>query len=87
MTTIGILGIDIAKNTFQLHGADISGKAVHKKALGSPRVGCPRGQSASLHYCDGGMRWGQLLGTSVPRQWPYGKANWRSVRKTVRENQ
>ena len=30
---IGMLGIDIAKNTFQLHGADNSGKAVHKKRL------------------------------------------------------
>jgi transposase len=28
-----MLGIDIAKNTFQLHGADNSGKAVHKKRL------------------------------------------------------
>jgi transposase len=28
-----MLGIDIAKNTFQLHGADVSGKAVHKKRL------------------------------------------------------
>ena len=33
MTTISILGIDIAKNTFQLHGADNSGRAVHKKRL------------------------------------------------------
>jgi transposase len=33
MTTISILGIDIAKNTFQLHGVDASGKAVHKKRL------------------------------------------------------
>ena len=31
--TISILGIDIAKNTFQLHGADNSGKAVYKKRL------------------------------------------------------
>jgi len=31
--TISILGIDIAKNTFQLHGVDNSGKAVHKKRL------------------------------------------------------
>jgi hypothetical protein len=29
--TISILGIDIAKNTFQLHGADRTGKAVLKK--------------------------------------------------------
>lgn len=31
--TIKILGIDIAKNTFQLHGADASGKMVLKKRL------------------------------------------------------
>jgi hypothetical protein len=30
---ISMLGIDAAKNTFQLHGADISGKSVHKKRL------------------------------------------------------
>lgn len=33
MTTIDVPGIDIAKNTFQLHGADCSGKAVYKKRL------------------------------------------------------
>jgi len=31
--TIKVLGIDIAKNTFQLHGADDAGKAVLKKRL------------------------------------------------------
>lgn len=31
--TISILGIDIAKNTFQLHGADSTGKAILKKRL------------------------------------------------------
>ena len=31
--TINLLGIDIAKSTFQLHGADNSGKAVHTKRL------------------------------------------------------
>ena len=31
--TINLLGIDIAKSTFQLHGADNSGKAVHKRRL------------------------------------------------------
>lgn len=33
MTTNSILGIDIGKNTFQLHGTDKSGKAVHRKRL------------------------------------------------------
>lgn len=31
MSTISILGIDIAKNTFQLYGADHTGKAVVRK--------------------------------------------------------
>ena len=31
--TIRLLGIDISKNTFQLHGADDTGKAVLKKRL------------------------------------------------------
>ena len=38
--TISMLGIDIAKNTFQLHGADNSGKAVHKKRVGG-ELACP----------------------------------------------
>jgi len=33
MSTISILGIDIAKNNFQLHGADHTGKAVMRKRL------------------------------------------------------
>jgi transposase len=31
--TISVLGLDIAKNTFQLHGADSTGKADMKKRL------------------------------------------------------
>ena len=31
--TINLLGIYIAKSTFELHGADNSGKAVHKRRL------------------------------------------------------
>ena len=31
--TINVLGIDIAKNTFQLHGTDAAGKAVLKRRL------------------------------------------------------
>lgn len=36
--TIDILGIDIAKNTFQLHGADWTGKVVLKKRLPRPKL-------------------------------------------------
>lgn len=33
MTTIDILGIDIAKNVFQLHGADRRGRPVFKRRV------------------------------------------------------
>lgn len=36
--TIDILGIDIAKNTFQLHDADCTGKAMLKKRLPRPKL-------------------------------------------------
>jgi hypothetical protein len=34
-----VLGIDIAKNTFQLHGVDGSGQAVLKKTLTAQSTG------------------------------------------------
>lgn len=36
--TLNILGIDIAKNTYQLHGADPAGKMVFKKRLPRHRL-------------------------------------------------
>jgi len=46
--TIKVLGIDIAKNTFQLHGADDAGKAVLKKRLPRNRLSP---YVANLHPC------------------------------------
>lgn len=46
--TISILGIDIAKNTFQLHGADHSGKTVYKKRLARRELAA---QVANLPPC------------------------------------
>ena len=45
--TISILGIDIAKNTFQLHGADRTRKTVLRKCL--PRHKIHRGPAGGLH--------------------------------------
>ena len=36
--TLHMLGIDIAKNTFQLHGAESAGKEVLKKRLPRPKL-------------------------------------------------
>jgi len=46
--TIEVLGIDIAKNTFQLHGADDAGTAVLKKRLPRNRLSP---YVANLHPC------------------------------------
>ncbi len=65
MTTISILGIDIAKNTFQLHGTDHSGKAVMRKRL-------PRHQLAAyvanlapctvvMESCGGANYWARVF--------------------------
>ena len=36
--TISVLGIDIAKNTFQLHGADCAGNSILRKRLPRNRL-------------------------------------------------
>ena len=47
MPEIATIGLDIAKNVFQLHGVDRSGKIVLRKALcGAARC---RGSSALCH--------------------------------------
>ena len=38
MKDIKVLGIDLAKNVFQLHGTDSKGKGVLKKRLGREGV-------------------------------------------------
>ena len=65
MTTISVLGIDVAKNTFQLHGTDGAGKAVLRKRL-------PRGQLAGfvanlpscrvvMESCGGANYWARVF--------------------------
>ena len=46
--TISMLSIDIAKNTFQLHGADSTGKAVMKKRLLEDGQHFPGGHDRAL---------------------------------------
>jgi hypothetical protein len=49
---VSIIGLDLAKNWFQLHGASADGGVVFRKKL-------------SRSYCDGGVRQFPSLGTSV----------------------
>ncbi len=66
MDTINILGIDIAKNTFQLHGADHSGKAVYEKAPASAPTCRLYRKFGTMHHRNGSVRRSQLLGAGFP---------------------
>ena len=63
--TISVLGIDIAKNTFQLHGADNAGKAILKKRL--PRhklaayVANLRACTVVMESCGGANYWARVF--------------------------
>ena len=61
MSAIKTLGIDLAKNVFQLHGVDAAGKAVFKKRLSRkefiefmPKVDC---ECIVMEACGGANHW------------------------------
>ena len=70
--TISMLGIDIAKNTFQLHGVDNSGKAVHKKRLARRELASHVANLPTctivMEACGGANYWAVIVhsGTSFP---------------------
>ena len=65
MTNISTLGIDIAKNTFQLHGADHTGKAVMRKRLPRQQLAAYVANLASytvvMESCGGANYWARVF--------------------------
>ncbi|MFT5482259.1 MAG: transposase [Halieaceae bacterium] len=65
---ISMLGIDIAKNTFQLHGANISGKAVHKKRLARSELAAHVANlpvcTIVMEACGGATYWARVFQSS-----------------------
>ena len=63
--TISILGIDIAKNTFQLHGADYTGKAVFRKRLPRHKLAAEVGTLPTctivMESCGGANYWARVF--------------------------
>ncbi len=57
------VGVDLAKNVFQLHGADIRGKAVWKRKLSRERwvesvcKTVPKGCEIGMEACGGAHYW------------------------------
>jgi transposase len=68
MTTISILGIDIAKSIFQLHGADRTGKAVHKRRLSRHELAAHLANLPTctivMESCGGANYWARVFQSS-----------------------
>ena len=66
MKDIKVLGIDLAKNIFQLHGTDAKGKCVLRKRLGREKLAEFVANMASctigIESCMGAHYWARVFG-------------------------
>ena len=66
MSEITTVGLDLAKNVFQAHGADATGQAVLRKKLRRDQVLAFFGQLgpcvAAMEACGGAHFWGREIG-------------------------
>ena len=86
---ISRVGIDLAKNVFQIHGADAQGKAVWKRKLTRKKwveaicTKVPEGSEIGMEACAGAHHWARRLSEYgfqvklIPPQFvtPYVKSN------------
>ena len=56
MEQVSMIGIDLAKNSFQLHGARTDGSVAFRKKLSRTKVLGISGLAAALHSGDEGLR-------------------------------
>jgi transposase len=87
VTTATTIGLDIAKNSFQIHGVAASGRAVLRKQL---RRGKVLEFFANLPACLIGMECEQRrasLGTRADQTRPRGAAHATAVREALCEDQ
>ena len=62
MEEVSVIGIDLAKRSFQMHGAKADGSVVFRREA-EPREGAEHSLlAAAVHGGDGGVRWCPLLG-------------------------
>ncbi len=69
MSEITTVGLDLAKDVIQLHGADVSGRAVLRRKLRRGQVlevvaGLPR-CTVAMEACCGAHYWGRKIGKLV----------------------
>ena len=70
MKEVSIIGLDLAKRSFQAHGALADGGVAFRKKLSREKVlGFPC-RAAALHRRHGGLRERASLGSGYPRRRP-----------------
>jgi transposase len=66
MTKVSMIGLDLAKNVFQVHGIDASGKVVLRRQLQRRQMekffaALPPGVVVGMEACGGAHHWGRLV--------------------------
>jgi transposase len=66
MTKVSMIGLDLAKNVFQVHGIDAAGKVVVRRQLRRRQVEkffaeLPTGVVVGMEACGGAHHWGRVL--------------------------
>jgi hypothetical protein len=83
---ITTIGIDLAKNVFQVHGVDERGKGGLKKQLKRAQV-LPFCQPSAVPDRDGSLWKRTLLGQEAQGTWTYSQANGPAIRQALREDE
>ena len=84
---ITTIGIDLAKEVFQIHGVDDHGKTVLRKQLRQNKMTNIFLKFRALFDWHGNMRQFSPLGEKAQRIWTYCQAHVTSVCQTLREDQ
>src|SRR3712207_5782783 len=84
---ITTIGLDTAKNLFQVHGAAAQGRTVLKRRLARAKVLEFFGHPAALLGWAGSLRCGPLLGTRADEAGAQGPPDTTAVRASLCENQ
>ena len=77
---IKVIGIDLAKNSFHIHGVNQAGYKVMSKKMSRQQI---KLFMANLPCSYGGLWWSPLLGAFVQSIWPSGEANSASIRQAI----
>jgi hypothetical protein len=84
---ITTIGIDLAKNVFQVHGVDERGKAVLKKQLKRDQMAVFFAKTAGVPDWYGSLRQFAPLGQKTPGFRTYGAIDGPTVRQALCENE